>query len=300
MLGFLFSGLVKKFEGASKNIIKDFRREIGGLFDNKLYPLANKLDYITQQRIAQTIKDTEKLETKTVADINQLLETADGKLKKNLETIETIRKQAISETKQAISETLAETDFYLENRINQMTLSIMDAISLADDSIYKSIQKIEILENKLFQDANQIVDEICKNIKTEIEIIRHELKRYLVHALPSPLDKCRQKLKISWKPGGMLSDVELYELSECYELSKLNENTPIDEVLKVYGQLQHNAERMAALVSRSPELKKRAIQDWINYGLLCKCWRGVMESDNDRDSLTLHANYSPKLLNNNE
>lgn len=85
----------------------------------------------------------------------------------------------------------------------------------------------------------------------------------------------------------MLSDWELYELSECYELSKLNENTPIDEVLKTYGQLQLNAARMAALVKNAPELKRRAIEDWLKYGVLCEFWR---------DTIKTYASTAPVLL----
>lgn len=105
--------------------------------------------------------------------------------------------------------------------------------------------------------------------------------------MPGPFDKCRQRLKIAWKPGTMLSDWELYELSECYELSKLNENTPIDEVLKTYGQLQLNAARMAALVKNAPELKRRAIEDWLKYGVLCEFWR---------DTIKTYASTAPVLL----
>ena len=61
----------------------------------------------------------------------------------------------------------------------------------------------------------------------KLELIRNELKKHLAHALPGPFDECRQRLKLAWLPGARLSDIELYELSECYELSKLNENTPI-------------------------------------------------------------------------
>ncbi len=132
-----------------------------------------------------------------------------------------------------------------------------------------TLAEINVLEDKLFQDANQLVDKIDEAVEGKIELIRNELRRHLAHALPNPFDKCKQKLKIGLKPGSMLSDTELYELSECYELSKLDENTPIDEVLKTYGQLQLNAARMATLVKNVPELKRRAIQDWFKYGVLC-------------------------------
>ncbi|WP_066379210.1 MULTISPECIES: hypothetical protein [unclassified Anabaena] len=292
MLGFLFGGLVKKFESAAKEIVSDCRDNINGLFDDKLYPLADKLDYIIKERIHQAIEDTEKLENKTKVDIYEILNTADAKIKHYLETIDNIRAKAISET-------INQTNFYLENRINQMALAVMEAINNTHDSLDKSLDRIEKLESNLFRDANQIVDKLCECLDRNAAVLQNELRKYLVHALPSPLDKCKQKLKISWKPGGMFSDIELYELNECYELSKLNENTPVDEVLKIYGQLQHNATIMAALVSKSPELKHRAIQDWIKYGLLCEFWRSIIKTYDAQDSLMLETNSSPKLLQDN-
>jgi len=289
MMGWLFGGLIKQFEGAAKQVVRESSKEIADLFDDKLYPLADKLDYIAQERINHAIERTEELESKVKADIEHLLNTADDKVKNNLDKIDKIREAAIKET-------ISQSNFYLENRINQMTLAVMQAISFSQSSIENSLEKIENLENKLFQDANQIVDKICEFIDGKLELIRNELKKYLVHGLPSPLDKCRQRLKIAWKPGGLFSDVELYELSECYELNKLDEKTSIDEVLKIYGQLQQNAAMMAALVRNSPELKNRAIKDWIKYGLLCKFWRSIMNSYDFNNHLILENYYTQKIL----
>ncbi|MHC5932647.1 hypothetical protein [Nostoc sp.] len=245
MMGWLFGGLVKQFEGAAKEVVRESSKEIADLFDYKLYPLADKLDYIAQERINHAIERTEELESKVKADIEHLLNTADEKVKDNLEKIDKIREKAIRET-------ITETNFYLENRINQMSLAVMEAISLSQNSIQHSLERIEYLENKLFKDANQIVDKISELIDGKLELIRNELKKYLVHGLPSPLDKCRKRLKIAWKSGGLFSDIELYELSECYELSKLDEKTSIDKVLKIYGQLQQNAaSRLVGLDSRN-------------------------------------------------
>ncbi len=94
----------------------------------------------------------------------------------------------------------------------------------------------------------------------------------------------------------MLSDIDIYQWSECYELSKLNENTSINDVLKVYGQLQQNAAMMAALVEKAPELKRRAIEDWIKYGLLCEFWRGIMESYDNKKTFLLAPESCQKLL----
>lgn len=94
----------------------------------------------------------------------------------------------------------------------------------------------------------------------------------------------------------MLSDIELYELSECYELSKLKEDTPIDDVLKIYGQLQLNSARMAALVKNAPELKRRAIQDWLKYGVLCEFWRDTIKSYVYTAPLLLEQQLPQRLL----
>lgn len=287
-MGWLFGGVVKELERVAKDVVRESSSEIANLFDNKLYPLADRLDYVSKQRI----KDTEELESKTKADLENLLNTADEKVKGNLEEIDKLRERAIRDSK----ETLSQTDFYLENRINQMSLVVMEAISGIDNSL----QRVEVLENQLFQDVNQIVEKIDEAIDGKLEFIKNEFKKYFTHALPAPFDQCKKKLNISWKLGGMLSDIELYELSECYELSKLHEDTPIDDVLKIYGQLQQNAYRMAALVKKSSELRNRAIQDWLKYGLLCEFWHRIMKSYDSEDKASLEPSYSQELLTDNK
>ena len=100
--------------------------------------------------------------------------------------------------------------------------------------------------------------------------------------------------RYQWKFGSRISDIELYQLNECYELSKLNEKTAIDEVLKVYGQLQLNAARMAALARNAPEL--RAIKDWIEYGVLCEFWRNTIEDYTSTEPLLLEPDKPQNLI----
>lgn len=228
----------------------------------------------------------EELESKAKDGIEDLLNKVDEKVQDKLQVIDNIRKDSIRD----IRETLGTADYYLENRLNQISLVVMKSISsinTLEDKVNQDINQIidklsdnvNNLEEKLFQDANQIIDKILRNmdelIEGNIELVRNEFKKNLAHALPNPFDKCRQALKLGMKPGAMLSDIELYDLNECYELSKVDENTQIDEVLKIYGQLQLNAARMVSLVRNAPELKRRAIQDWIKYGVLCEFWRNI-------------------------
>lgn len=291
MLESVFGCLVKKLERAardvSQDLLKDAGQEIDRLIDEQLYPLADKLDYMAQKRIKQSIDTSKELKDEFKADIESLLNNADGKARQALEEIDCLREEAIRD----LRETIGKADTYLENRINQLSFVVMSALKLAQQigseftpeafnqrAIIPTLIEINLLGDKLFEEANQLVDKIDEVLEGKLELIRNELKKHLAHVLPGPFDKCRQRLKIAWKPGAMLSDIELYELSECYELSKLKEDTPIDDVLKIYGQLQLNSARMAALVKNAPELKRRAIQDWLKYGVLCEFWRDTIKS----------------------
>lgn len=280
-MGFVFGGLVKKLKRAASDVSDDFVKsagqELSYFFNEKLDPLADKLDYIAQKRIEQSKVEIEKLETKIKTDIEFLLNNADKKASKQIEHINQVREAAIKD----LRETIGQTDAYLENRINQMSLVVMKALSLTEKITKTTLSEINNLEHQLFQDANQLVDKFIDGIdevlEGKIERIRNEFKKNLAHPLPNPFDKCKQRLKIQWKFGSTISDIELYELNQCYELSKLNEKTAIDRVLKIYGQLQLNAARMAALARNAPELKRRAIEDWIRYGVLCEFWRNTIE-----------------------
>lgn len=300
MLEFFFRGLVKKLERSAQDVSQDFvksaGKEVRDLVDDKLSPLADKLDYIAQKSIKQSIDSSRELKDECKADIESLLTNADAQARQALERIDRVRQDAIRD----LRETIGQTDIYLENRIDQISLVVMDALTSTKGITEKTLKEINSLEDKLFQDANQLVDKIDEVVEGKLELIRNELRRHLTHALPGPFDKCRQKLKIAWKPGAMLSDIELYELSECYELIKLNENTAIDEVLKTYGQLQLNAARMAALVKNAPELKRRAIEDWLKYGVLCEFWRDTMKSYDSSSPILLEAQMPQKILTDRE
>ncbi|BAY24053.1 GUN4 domain-containing protein [Calothrix sp. NIES-2100] len=292
MLGWIFGGFVKKLERSAKKVSRDFvkssSKEINDLFDKQVYPLADKIDYIAKKRIQQT----EKLEAQFIADIETLINNAEQKIQKNLQEINEIRESAIRDVRQ----TVGEVDAYLENRINQISLTVMRALSQTEEITQIIFEQVNILEEKLFQDTNYLIDKINEDIDGKLELISNELKKHLAHALPNPLDKCRQRLNIGLKPGAMLSDVELYQLTECYELSKLNENTSIDEVINIYGQLQLNAARMAALVKKSPVLKRRAMEDWLRYGLLCEFWSNTMENYAHTENYLLEPQQPQKFL----
>ncbi|MBD2181223.1 hypothetical protein [Aerosakkonema funiforme] len=282
MLGWIFGGFVKKLERAandiSHNFVKASGEEIDRLFDERLSPLADKLDYIAQQRIKESRLEIEALENKTKADIESLLAQADEKAKQNLEKIDLVRQESLAD----VRATLSQTDAYLENRINQISLAVMEALEFTNYRVDKALLEVKDLENKLFVDANYLVDKLIQQIdevlEGKIEKFNTILQRYLDHALPGPFDKCKRRLNIQWKFGNQISDMDLYRLAECYELSKLDENTSIEKVVEIYGQLQLNAARMAALVRNAPILKRIAVDDWLKYGVLSEFWYDTLKA----------------------
>lgn len=158
MLGFIFGSLVNKLKRAASDVSDDFVKSAGQefsyFFDEKLDPLAEKLDYIAQKRIEQSKVEIEKLETKIKVDIEFLLNNADDKASKQIEHINQVRELAIAD----LRSTIGQTDAYLENRINQMSLLVMKALTLTEEIAKTTLSEINNLQYQLFQDANQLVD----------------------------------------------------------------------------------------------------------------------------------------------
>lgn len=320
---YIFGNLVKKSERAAKRIVKSTGKEvekiIENLFDENLNPLADKFDHLAKKRIAQVgsvskqmIQDLSTLKDEFKTDIEQILKDVDETYKENLrvtfDEINRARAEAIHHLREELGETTEQVDKCLEARINQISLTLMQALKqiqvisdkFTPDEVREkfakpTLEQLAAIEDKIFLDAEQIINKIDEIITGTIQEIRNLLNSILVHALPNPLDKCRQRLNIAWKSGLSLSDIEIYELTECIELSKLNENLAIDEVIKIYSQLELNAARMTALARNTKELRKRAIQDWIKYGMLCEFWRSAIAEYSVAESRLLES-QQPFLL----
>ncbi|UBF28884.1 hypothetical protein K9N68_14195 [Kovacikia minuta CCNUW1] len=284
MLGWIFGGFIKKLERSTKEVVRDSGKEIDRLFEERLDPLADKLDYIAKKRIGQV----EALETKVKDDLESLLNDADEKSRKILEEVNRMREEALKD----VRKTVKETDFYLENRINQISLSVMEALQFSNRSIKNAFLEIKFLENKIFQDANYLIDKIDIIVIGTVEQIKNDFQRYLT--FPNPFDECRRQLNLHLKFGSQITDIELYRLAECCELSKLSEDTPIEKVVETYAQLQLNSARMAALSRSAPALRQIAVEDWIKYGVLCDFWCNTIQTY-DSSRLILEKRVCPPL-----
>ncbi|HEY9780964.1 MAG TPA: hypothetical protein V6D09_12605 [Leptolyngbyaceae cyanobacterium] len=145
MLGFIFGSLVKKLKRAASDVSDDFVKsagqELNYFFDQKLDPLADKLDYIAQKRIEQSKVEIEELETKIKFDLEFLLNNADEKASKQIEHINQVRELAIAD----LRKTIGQTDACLENRINQISLVVMKALTLTEAITQNTLSEINSL-----------------------------------------------------------------------------------------------------------------------------------------------------------
>lgn len=219
--------------GFSEPIRKEFNKAIDYLFDQKLYPFVEHLNYLVQEQIKQSKDTVEAFIAEAIAKIQALID------------------QVFSRA---------------EEIANKFTPE-----KFREELFKPILSEIKALEEQFFQDAYNLLKETEKAIAGEIEVFKATLNSFK-HAPPNPTDPCRNQLNLGWKSGLYFSDIEIYRLMECYELRKLDENTPIPKIREVYAQLQHNAARMAYLAKNSPALHDIALQDWVKYGQLYQFW----------------------------
>ena len=148
MWDFSFRSFVNNLERSARDVSQDFvksaGKEVSDLVDSKLSPLADKLDYMVQERINQSINASRELKDECKADIESLLNNADGKAKEALERIEQVRKDAITD----LSKTISQTDNCLENRIDQIALVVMEALNSTQGITETTLKKINRLPRR--------------------------------------------------------------------------------------------------------------------------------------------------------
>lgn len=227
-------------QGFSEVARKEFDQAMDKYFDEHLYPFANHIEYIAKSLIKKAKTEARQLVQESIEQITALVEALFKKA-------EDLLKQA-EDTGQAI------TLFIKENLIQP------------------TLKEIERLETKLFQDANELIDRFEEVVLGELHKLKLAIQSFK-HSLPAPWDRCKQKLNLHWKSGLDFSDLEIYRLMECYELSKLNENTRIEKISETYAQLQYNAVLMKHLARGAPAFQQIFIKDWFKYGQLHDFWQ---------------------------
>jgi hypothetical protein len=293
----------KTAQGFAEPIKEEFNEAVDHLFDEKLNPFADKVDYIAKNRITQSEEAAKKVITGAVegfsdlknqvkGDVEDLINNVDEKYKDNLKlTFEEIN-QARAEAILGLRAMIGKVDTFLEDRINQVSITIMAALKEAkeiSDSftpgafrtklIDPTFDRIDKLETKFFQDLNGLLYEFAGVADTTVENARDKILGPVLDGLVK--EPCRTRVGLEGflpKLVASLDDMEFYRYLECIELEQIDShiktNSSIQLIADSYIQLQINAARMHIRARGLPvkELQDVCTKDWIKYGQASKFW----------------------------
>ncbi|MUG95132.1 hypothetical protein F7734_23325 [Scytonema sp. UIC 10036] len=307
--------LNKAAKGASKNtaqgfaqpIKEEFNEAVDHLFNEKLNPFADKVDYIAQKRIAQsqdaakdvvthTVQNFSDLKNQVKGDVDELIANVDDLYKENLRlTFEEIN-QARAEAILGLRAMIGDIDTSLEERINQISITIMASLKEAKEIsdrftpgafrrelVEPTFDRIDKLETKFFQDLNGVLDKLAGIADTTISNARDKLLGLVLDGLVK--EPCRTRVGLGGllpKLVASLDDMELYRYLECVELEQIDghikNNSSIQLIVDSYIQLQINAARMhiRAKGLGVEELQYICTKDWVKYGQASKFWSQLL------------------------
>lgn len=155
----------------------------------------------------------------------------------------------------------------LSDTIKNIKTNLIDPIV---DSIFK-------LEEKIFEDINQVIDKIFNFFTGTVQEFKNDLFR-IFNPIPNPFDPCRQQFGLALTPSGRLTHVDLFNLFECNQLKRLNDNnTLVKEVQETYALLQLESFKMTCLGRGSPAFQELYMRKWLKYGQLFEIWQEFNE-----------------------
>jgi len=247
--------LNKATKGAAKNtaqgfvdpLKKEFTEVFYRLFDEKLNPLADKVDYIAQKRIKQSQEAAKDVVTHTVnsfsdlkdqvkEDVEGLIDNVDCIYKENLRlTFEEIN-QARAETILGLRAMIGDVDTSLEDRINQVSITIMTALKEAKeisnkfipgaftrDLIEPTFERIDKVETKFFQDLNMVIDRLAGVADATIDNARNKIFGFVLYGFIKKTYKVRIGIKSRFPVlVASLDDMKLYRYSEYINLEEID------------------------------------------------------------------------------
>ena len=173
--------------------------------------------------------------------------------------------------------------FELERKIEELIDKFFDNLSKLIQDIKTNlvdpiIDSVFTLEEKIFEDINQVIDKIFDFFTGTLQQFKDDLFR-IFNPLPNLFDSCRQQLDLVWTPSGRLTHIDLFNLFECHQLRRLdNENTIVKEIQEVYAMLQLQSFRLTCLGRGSPAFQEIYMRKWLKYGQLFELWQEFEEN----------------------
>lgn len=296
---------------AAKGAREEFEPLINQVFE-KLGTLIDGIDIKVKNLIVESGKEVNKvldhgtdkfkeLENQLNDHVNGIINSVDAKyhvaMRETFKELNTARAEAIV----GIRAVIADTDSRLENRINQVTLATMQALTKVDeisknftpgkfrtDLVDPLMQQLTSLEQDIFNQLNKLIEKAACTAIGSIELINEMLNKTLEGI---PLIKKNQCASCGWMAKchvccdrvkmaekGSPTDFEKYRLRQCYTVVKLENMSatePVQNVRDAYGDL-HILARLfycSGMAIQSEPMMEEALSDAVEYHELWKLWK---------------------------
>jgi hypothetical protein len=216
-----FNGQVANISSSLVGPAKEaFDSSMETLFKEQINPTLIKVNSMATARIRQTKESAIEVLGKSLQGVHSAIEDA-GK------TARYTVKKSVAEIKQEI--------------------------------IQESYLKMNMLRADLRKDMDHLMDRIesvVEKVDCSVEGFASSIRNDLVfrlgaNAFPNPLDQCRQQLKVGLKPGILLSDSELYLLTECHTFSSFSPETEVKMMLWKIAELQVMVTKLRCVARKS-------------------------------------------------
>ena len=187
--------------------------------------------------------------------------------------------QELKSLVQQISDDLFELEKKIEELIDKFFENLSELIQdIKTNLVDPIVDSVFALEEKIFEDINQVIDKIFDFFTGTVQQFKDDLF-VIFNPLPNPLDPCRQQYDLGWTPTGRLTHIDLFNLFECRQLRRLDdENTIVKEIQEVYAMLQLQSFRLTCLGRGSPAFQEIYMRKWLKYGQLFEIWQEFAEN----------------------
>jgi len=168
--------------------------------------------------------------------------------------------------------------FELEKKLEKLMERFFQDISHLIKDIKKNlvdpiVDAIFELEEKIFEDINQVLDKIFNFFTGTIKEFKDDLFK-IFNPIFNPFDPCRQQLGLATTPTGRLTHIDLFNLFECTQLKRLDDSrTTVKEIQETYSLLQLESFKMTCLGRGSPAFQELFMRKWLKYGQLFEMWQ---------------------------
>jgi prefoldin subunit 5 len=188
-----------------------------------------------------------------------------------------------SQELQSLAQKIFDNLFELEKRLNTLIDNFFQHLSALFNNIKANlvdpiVDSIFKLEEKIFEDINQVIDKIFNFFTGTVKEFKDDLLR-LFNPLPNPFDPCRQQFGLALTPTSRLTHTDIFNLFECSQLRRLNDgNTIVKEIQEIYAGLQLESFKMTCLGRGSPSFQELYMRKWLKYGQLFEIWQEFNEN----------------------